>query len=233
MKKAWKNVCIIPARGGSKRVPKKNIINFCGKPLMVHGIEAAQKSKLFDDDIYVSSDSEEILSVARKYGAKTIRRPDEISGDKANLEDATLHLLDVLKPKKFDYLCMIMPASPLLDADDLKKSFAELVANRSWSNCSMSVVKYPHYPFWALQEKNGYISFFFKKYLVDSKLLPKDIYCPIAPIRWVEVDNFLKEKKFYGKKLSKFVMPLEKSADIDTYEDIEFARRLYKLIRIK
>ncbi len=224
-----KNVCIIPARGGSKRIPKKNIIDFCGKPLMVHSIIAAQNSGLFGDDIYVSSDSEEILDVALKYGAKAIRRPDAISGDKANLEDATLDLLKQLEPKKFDYLCMMMPASPLVDGDDLKKSYKELIANKAKSNCSMSVVKYPHYPFWALQEKKGYISFFFKKYLIDSKLLPKDIYCPIAAIRWVEVNNFKKEKKFYGKKLMKFVMPFEKSADIDTYEDIEFAEKLYKL----
>ncbi|MDO8493067.1 MAG: acylneuraminate cytidylyltransferase family protein [bacterium] len=227
-----KNVCIIPARGGSKRIPLKNIIDFAGKPLMVHSIEAAQKSGLFGDDIYVSSDSEQILDVAVKYGAKPLRRPDAISGDKANLEDATLDLLKQLAPKKFDHLCMMMPASPLVEGDDLKQSYKELMANKK-SNCSMSVVKYPHYPFWALQEKKGFISFFFKKYLIDSKLLPKDIYCPIAAIRWVEVKNFLKEKKFYGKKLSKFVMPFEKSADIDTYEDIEFAEKLYKLMKMK
>jgi len=224
-----KNICIIPARGGSKRVPLKNIINFCGKPLMAHNIEAAKKSGLFGEDIYVSSDSKKILEIAVKYGAKAIERPKEISGDKATLEQATLHLLKALAPKKFDYLCMSMPASPLVDENDFKKSYKELMKNRSWSNCSMSVVKYPHYPFWALQEKNGYISFFFKKYLIDSKLLPKDIYCPIAPIRWVEVKNFMKEKKFYGAKLSKFVMPFEKSADIDTFEDIEFAEKFYKL----
>src|SRR5438105_3193487 len=87
------NICIIPARGGSKRISKKNIVPFHGKPMLVWTIEAAKKSGLFGSEIYVSSDSPEILKVAEKYGAKTIRRPANISGDKATLEQAALHLL--------------------------------------------------------------------------------------------------------------------------------------------
>ena len=89
-----KNICIIPARGGSKRVPKKNIIDFHGHPMIAYTIEAAQRSGLFGKHIYVSSDSEEILAVADSYkGVQKILRPAAISGDTARLEDAALHLL--------------------------------------------------------------------------------------------------------------------------------------------
>ncbi|MFA6393938.1 MAG: acylneuraminate cytidylyltransferase family protein [Patescibacteria group bacterium] len=222
------NVCLIPARGGSKRIFKKNLIDFHGKPLIAYTIEAALKSKLFGNDIYVSSDSEEILKIADQLGVKSIRRPAKISGDNASLEDVTLHLLGNLE-KEVKYLCLLMPNCPLRSALDIKDSFKQLVKSRA--QCLMSVVSYYWLnPFWAMQEKNGNIKMFFgKKYLVDSKKLPKNVYCPTGVVRWVRASNFVKEKKYYGKNLIKYEIPFERSADIDEYTDLELARRLIKL----
>ncbi|MBI3046056.1 MAG: acylneuraminate cytidylyltransferase family protein [Candidatus Harrisonbacteria bacterium] len=223
-----KNICLIPARGGSKRIPKKNIVDFHGKPMIAHTIEAAIKSGLFGDSIYISSDSEEILNAADSYkGVKKILRPAEISGDKASLEDVTAHLLKNVKTK-FDYLCLLMPNCPLRNSEDVKKSYE--ILRKLKKNCLMSVVDYYWlYPFWALEEKNGRLDFFFgKKYLVDSKKLPK-VYCPSGAVRWVKVANFLKEKKYYGKDLGKYVIPFERSVDIDTFEDLELAKKLFKI----
>ena len=233
-----KNICIIPARGGSKRVPNKNIIDLGGKPLIAHTIEAAIHSGLFGNNIYVSSDSEKILKVADKYpGVQKIKRPKNISGDKASLVDAVLHLLKNTGSKnddgKFDNLCMLPANCPLRNALDIKN--AHLTFGKTGTNTLMSVVAYHwFYPFWALQEKDAHLDFYFgKKYLKDSKLLPKNIYCPIGAIYWVKIANFLREKKFYGKDLVKYEIPFERSVDIDTFEDLEMARKFYRLSKMK
>lgn len=225
-----KDICLIPARGGSKRIPKKNIVDFHGKPMLAYTIEAAQRSGLFGEHIYVSSDSEEILKVASSHGAKVVRRPAEFSGDTASLEDVTQHILREVGQTTFENLCLLMPNCPLRIGEDVIASHARFV--ESEANCLMSVLKYEWlYPFWALHEQDGKLDFFFgKKYLVDSKLLPRDIYCPSGAIRWVKIKNFLKENKYYGKDLAKYVLQFERGADVDTYEDLELARKLYPLV---
>ena len=224
-----KNICLIPARGGSKRIPRKNILPFHGKPMIAYTIEAAKKSGLFGKHIYVSSDSDEILKIAAKYGALTVKRPASISGDKAGLETAVLHLLEEAGVSNFDNLCMLMPNCPLRTAADVKAAYKEFI--KSKASCLMSVVAYGWlYPFWTLQEKAGILKMFpDKKYFVDSKLLPQNIYCPTGAVRWVQIPKFLKHKTFYGKDLAKYIIPFERSADIDTFEDLNLAKKLYKI----
>jgi N-acylneuraminate cytidylyltransferase len=124
---------------------------------------------------------------------------------------------------------MLMPNCPLRNEVDIKESFKLIVDKKV--NTLMSVIDYYWlYPFWALEEKNGCLDLFFgKKYLIDSKKLPK-VYCPSGAVRWVKVDNFLKEKKYYGKDLAKYVIPFERSVDIDNFEDLELAKKLYKIV---
>ena len=225
------NICIIPARGGSKRIPKKNIIDFHGKPLIAYTIEAAINSGLFKDNIYISSDSRDILKVTDGYkGVKAIKRPKNISGDRAVLQDAVIHLLNNINAKNSDYLCMLQPNCPLRFGDDIRESYK--IIKKGNANCLVSVVDYCWLkPFWAVQEKNGKLDFFFgRKYLVDSKKLPQNIYCPSGAVIWVKISNFLIEKKFYGKNLVKYEIPFERGVDIDTYKDLELARKLYKII---
>ena len=225
-----KNICIIPARGGSKRIPKKNIIDFYGKPMIAYTIKAAIQCGLFGDDIYVSSDSREILNTAASCGnIQKVVRPKEISGDNATLEDASIHLLEYVKPKKFDYLCLLMPNCPLRTSEDIIASYK--IIRRAKANCLMSVIDYHWlHPFWALQEKNNCIDLFFdKKYMIDSKKLPKDIYCPSGAVRWVDAGNFGKEKAFYGENLVKYEIPFVRGADIDTYKDLKLAKEFYGL----
>jgi CMP-N-acetylneuraminic acid synthetase len=224
-----KNICIIPARGGSKRIPNTNIVDFHGKPMLAYTIEAAIKSGLFGQEIYVSSDSEKILKIAKRYKVKTIKRPAAISGDKAGLESAVLHLLENAGANRFDNLCLMMPNCPLRSSVDVRNSYKSFL--KSKASTLMSVVAYEWlYPFWALQEKNEVLKpFFSKKYFIDSKLLPKDIYCPTGAVRWVNIKKFLKHKTFYGKDLAKYVIPFERSADIDTFADLELAKKLFRI----
>ena len=125
---------------------------------------------------------------------------------------------------------MLLPNCPLRTAEDICKSYELITQNKA--TCIMSVVKYHWlYPFWALQEKNGRLhKVFGNKFFKDSWRLPQEVYCPSGAVRWVKVKNFLKEKSFYGRGLIKFEVPFERSADIDTYEDLELAKKLYKLI---
>jgi N-acylneuraminate cytidylyltransferase len=228
-----KNICIIPARGGSKRVPDKNVMEFGGKPMIAHTIEAAIDSGLFGEHIYISSDSEKILNVADKYpGVKKIVRPDELATDTASHIDAILHALKYIEEKnpkeKFDTFCMLGANCPLRNSADIKQGYETY--NKSGAKNLMSVVAYHWlYPFWALEEKNERLDFYFgKEYLKDSKLLPKDIYCPIGALYFLNIENFKTEKKFYSDDLAKYEIPFERSVDIDTPEDLELARKFYE-----
>ncbi len=225
-----RNICIIPARGGSKRIPKKNIIDFHGKPLIKYTIEAAIRSKLFGGNIYISSDSEDILAVARTYskkGVRTLLRPAEISGDDASLEEAALHLLRSI-PGSFDILCLLMPNFPLRNAKDVRGSYETFV--KSGASYLMTVTDYQWLnPFWAMAEKKGRIRFFFgEKYIIDSKKLPK-VYAQADAVRFVKVPIFLKDKTFFGKDMVKYEIPFERSIEIDDVKGLELAEKLHNI----
>ena len=122
------NIAIIPARGGSRRIPGKNIRDFMGKPIIAYSIEAARKSNLFDH-IIVSTDSAEITAVAKAYRAQVLKRPDHLAGDHPGTQEVMQHALEVLDsgdhPIKPDRVCCIYPCAPMLDYRDLQ--LAELM----------------------------------------------------------------------------------------------------------
>ncbi len=110
-------VTIIPARGGSKGIPRKNLIDFAGRPLLWWSVDQALKSTSVDA-VYVTSDSDEILDAARSWGARPIRRPDELSGDTASSESALLHALDTIGGEP-DAVVFLQPTSPLRKPGDI------------------------------------------------------------------------------------------------------------------
>ena len=125
---AGKNiVAIIPARGGSKGIPKKNIIDFCGKPLIAWSIQNAIQSELVQD-VHVSSDSDEILEVSKAYGAKVIKRPSELALDTTPSELALIHALEHIEPlhKNVDLIVFLQVTSPLRLAEDIDTSIRML-----------------------------------------------------------------------------------------------------------
>lgn len=116
-------VALIAARGGSKGIPRKNLISFCGKPLLVWSIESAMGAKLIES-VWVTSDDDEILAVAERHGAKGIRRPSEFASDTATSEVAWLHALDFLRTKGIepDVVVAIQPTSPLRECSDVDRA---------------------------------------------------------------------------------------------------------------
>jgi len=116
-------VAIIPARGGSKGVPNKNIMNFCGKPLIAWTIEHCSQSK-YIDEVWVSSDSKEILDISEKYGAKIIQRPSNISDDLASSESAWIHAVEFIEGNnKIDLVFAPQVTSPLREVQDIDNAF--------------------------------------------------------------------------------------------------------------
>jgi CMP-N,N'-diacetyllegionaminic acid synthase len=121
-------IAIIPARGGSKGIPNKNIINFCGKPLIAWTIEQCIKAEDVNE-VWVSSDDDDILDIAKQYGAKTIKRPCDISGDTATSESAWLHAIDFLQQKNIPLDVILAPqvTSPLRETIDINNAISKFV----------------------------------------------------------------------------------------------------------
>ena len=128
--------CIILARGGSKRIPRKNIMQFCGKPLIAWSIEQAKASQ-YIEDVYVSSDDEEILKVSKKYGAKTIERPYELATDSSLSEDALLHALDYMGDPSI--VVFLQPTSPVREAKDIDNALERFMGREVDSLFSISI----------------------------------------------------------------------------------------------
>ena len=117
------DLCIIPARGGSKRIKKKNIKDFCGKPIIYYPINAALKSESFQK-VIVSTDDNQIAEIAMHYGAEVpFQRPNNISGDRSSTLEVIRHAIDFYKSKfLLDNICCLYPTSPFINSDDLKKA---------------------------------------------------------------------------------------------------------------
>lgn len=129
MKKDLNIICIIPARGGSKGIPNKNVIDVAGQPLVAWSIKQALNSKYINNKVFVSSDSDKILSLSKKYGAKTIKRPDDISDDKASSESAIFHAIFEIEKNynSIDLVVFLQATSPLRETKDIDNAIKELL----------------------------------------------------------------------------------------------------------
>ena len=160
-----RTIAIIPARGGSKRIPKKNIQNFCGIPILSYSIKAALSSDIFDE-VMVSTDSEEIAEIAQKYGAVVpFMRSYENSGDYATTEDVIIEVINQYSEigKKYDYACCIYPTAPFVDKDILIKSIKKM--EKYEPSVIIPVVKFSYPPQRSLViDDTGYAKFKYPQY---------------------------------------------------------------------
>ena len=221
-------LCIIPARGGSKRIPRKNVVSLCGKPVIAYTIEAAKNSGLFED-IVVSTEDTEIASVSEKCGATVLERIPELASDKARVIDVCL---DVVKQyekngKQFDYVCILLPTSPLRIPRDITGAFKKLT--ESDGNAVMAITNYETPPFWALNEEGGFLKLFFgEKYNLRSQDLP-EVYVDNGAVYIFRTETLKKEKNFYCSKLVGYKMPRERSLDIDEEISLKIAEYFLKV----
>jgi CMP-N-acetylneuraminic acid synthetase len=229
------NVCIavIPARGGSKRIPKKNVRELGGKPLLAYAVEAALQSGLFQR-VVVSTDSHEIAEVAGRYGGEVpfLRCPG-LSDDHVPVSAATADTLRRLDPEGniFEYVCQLMPNCPFRIATDIVDSFRQLVETRADSQ--LSVVRYGwQNPWWAMRRGEGFIlePLFREAIKARSQDLP-DLFCPTGAVWWARTDVLRREGTYHVPGRTGWEIPWARGLDIDTVEDWALAEALVEIGR--
>ncbi|HIP20811.1 MAG TPA: pseudaminic acid cytidylyltransferase [Sulfurimonas sp.] len=223
-------VAIIPARGGSKRIPRKNIKDFYGKPLIAYSIEVALKSKLFDK-VIVSTDDEEIATIAKKYGAKVpFLRPKELSDDFTGTQDVINHALEYLKKNNeaYDYVCTIYATAPLLQEKYLIEGFEKLKASTAVNAFSATSMPFPIQRTFYL-DKDGRSKMFTPEYFNTRSQDLKEAYQDAGQFYWKKTGKLSKENMF-GSDSIPIILPRYLVQDIDTVEDWERAVLMYKVI---
>jgi N-acylneuraminate cytidylyltransferase len=227
------NIAIIPARGGSKRIPKKNIIDFDGKPMIAWTIEAAKKSNMFTK-ILVSTDCEDIANVSRDFGAEVPFLRQSFADDNSPVSLATISALkDAEDYWKIDFDCVaqLMPNCPLRNEKDIV-SAVNIFKNEN-RDFQISCFKFEWMnPWWAfkLNDDSSHEYIFPDKVKKRSQDLD-DLFCPTGSI-WIALSEKLKNSKtFYGQGHKFQPMSWISATDIDNYEDLDFAKALKQAIK--
>jgi CMP-N-acetylneuraminic acid synthetase len=230
---AGKVICIIPARGGSKRLPRKNIVLLEGKPLLAYAIEEALKSKVFDM-VCVSSEDDEILEVARAYGAHlTLKRSQELAADTAQVKHVCKHLLEHFAAQGSAYpeFAVLLTTNPFRTSEDIKAAYE--IFKREDANYVMSLVRYSHPPQRAVCVTNGYVKpYFGLNYMKQTQFL-ETLYRHDGSVIFGKTEVFLQEGEFYGAKVVPYFIPAERSVDIDSPLDLAWAEFLVSYYGLK
>lgn len=212
-------VALIPARGGSKRLPRKNILDFHGKPMMAYTIEAAIESALFDD-VVVSTEDDEIAAIAMQCGASVDKRAPDLASDLATVKDVCLQYL---KYHSIKTLVVLYATAPLRNAADIR-SVVELLSDDCDFAMATARCDWPVHQ--TLKFNSGRVEPLFPD-LVDRRFDEIETYCIDNGSTYaVHVDAFVEQKTFYGDSLKAYLMPSARSIDIDTPED--YYRALYE-----
>jgi len=226
-----KCVAIIPARGGSKRIPQKNIKDFYGKPLIAYSIEVALSSKLFDS-VIVSTDDKEIATVAKKYGADVpFLRPKALADDFTGTEDVITHALDYLKEKGevYDYACTIYATAPLLQANYLIEGFEKLKDSDAVNAFSATSMPFPIQRTFKLNSEGRCEMFTPQHYETRSQDL-EEAYQDAGQFYWRDL-NGVSEEIMFGKDSIPVILPRYLVQDIDTLEDWKRVEIMYEIIK--
>jgi pseudaminic acid cytidylyltransferase len=220
------NIAIIPARGGSKRIPKKNIKDFCGKPIITYSIDAVLKCGLFDE-VMVSTDDEEIAEVAKKHGAKIpFYRSKKTSDDFAILNDVINEVLDYYRNdrKEFDYGCCILPTAPFVTTKNLKETFDMLVKNDFDSVRPIVKFSYPIQRAFKLLPNNNIQMFNPEHFKTRSQDL-EPAYHDAGQFYW-----FKTHKTLSGTFKGGMIISETEAQDIDTLDDWKIAELKMQMI---
>ncbi|MDY0129034.1 MAG: acylneuraminate cytidylyltransferase family protein [Methanosarcina vacuolata] len=221
-----KIIAIIPARGGSKGVPQKNIRNLAEKPLIAYSIEAGTASK-YIDMVAVSTEDQEITTISEKYGAEVVKRPDSLAQDDSPTIDAVFHVIESLniQNEKLTIVVLLQPTSPLRNSQDIDSAIKLFLINDCDSVISVS--EYQHSPYWAYKIDDKYLKpLFDNNYLkMRRQDLPKS-YMPNGAI-YISTVGFLQEcKSFNSSRTLPYMMPAIRSVDIDTEFDFILAESI-------
>ena len=224
-------LAIIPARGGSKRIPRKNVKEMFGKPLIVYSIEAAKQSKLFER-VLVTTDCPEIASVAEAAGAEIpFLRDRNLADDITPVSAATVDMISKLDPsgEQYGYICQLMANCPLRDSGDIVDSYQQFIASQP--PAQISVVRFGcQNPWWAMQRSPDFVlePLFPKAMQSRSQDLP-DLFCPTGAIWWAQAHVLRRSGTFHVPHRTGWEISWEHGIDIDTDADWRMANLLMGL----
>jgi N-acylneuraminate cytidylyltransferase len=213
-------VAVIPARGGSKRIPRKNIRKFGGKPMIAHSIDCALQGRLFDR-VIVSTDDEEIAAVAREVGAEVpFMRPPELSDDHAATIPVIAHAVEWLRSNGADptAVCCIYATAPFIDPDDLRKGWAVLAAGPWQYVFSATTFGYPIFRSFQRHPDGGLQMFFPEHFATRSQDLPEAMH-DAGQFYWGQPHAWLGHLKLFEKWSTTVEIPRWRVQDIDTLDD--------------
>ncbi|OGH84942.1 MAG: pseudaminic acid cytidylyltransferase [Candidatus Magasanikbacteria bacterium RIFOXYC12_FULL_33_11] len=224
------NIAIITARGGSKRIPKKNIRSFLGKPIIAYSIEVALKSGIFDE-VMVSTDSEEIADIAISYGAKVpFFRSEKNSDDYSTTSDVIEEVLLKYKElgKEFQYFCCLYSTAPFVTIEKIKEAFDMLKSNIF--DAVFPVVKFGYAIQRALKIDDNFIKMIYPENIDKRSQDLSPAYHDCGQFYFMKTDVFLKQKKMFVEKSAALIMGEMETQDIDNEDDWKIAELKYKIL---
>lgn len=227
---AKKILAIIPARGGSKGIPKKNIVPLAGRPLIAWTIEAALKSK-YIDKVIVSSDSDEILSIGKQYGAQSIKRPAYLATDKAAPEPLVFQVMDWLKEKenyKPDIIVYLQPTSPLRDTKEIDRALETFFRKNCTALISTYELEKKYLKTFILNNKGFLRGSVNNKYPFMNRQKLPSIYMPDGAIYIITKSAFAKTGQLFSDKTIPYFMGPGKNTDIDSMNDLKKVEKIIK-----
>jgi CMP-N-acetylneuraminic acid synthetase len=223
-------LCVVPARGGSNRLPRKNILEMDGEPMIAYTIRAAQEIGIFDE-VYVATDDEETADIAREYGATVpYLMPDELCGDKVPSHQPAQHLAESLAEEgsKYETLVLLQPTSPLRIPADITDGINKYESGDYNFVVSVTHID-PHYFHWAVEEgdEEYWQMHFGDEYMKERPLLP-DKYRPNGSVKIAHLPSLRDEGNFFGDKCGAFETPRQRSIHVGTKFEFDAAEGLLK-----
>lgn len=224
-----KNLCIIPARGGSKRIPRKNIKPFMGKPIIAYSIEAALKSSLFDE-VMVSTDDEEFAEVARQYGASVpFMRSAETANDYATTVDVLLEVIREYEKqnKTFDFLCCLYSTAPFVTSEKLQSAYHDMI--EGGYDSTYTIVEYSYPIQRSLRIKDCKVSMMWPEYAKSRSQDLEKSYHDAGQFYFTDINKMKERQALKGDNTLGFVLSELDVQDLDTMTDWKLAEMKFKI----
>jgi pseudaminic acid cytidylyltransferase len=226
------NICVIPARGGSKRIPRKNIKEFNGKPIIAYSIEAALKSNCFDQ-VIVSTDDDEIAEVAKKYGAQVpFLRPGELSNDYAGTIPVIKHAIEWMEDNKnsVENVCCLYATAPFIRPQIISQAYQQLNNSKVGYCFSVTSFVFPIQRAIKIVEKNK-VSMFYPEYFNTRSQDLEEAYHDAGQFYWGKAQAFKDELPVFTEVATPYILPRYLVQDIDTPEDWIRAEAMYRALQ--
>lgn len=227
-----KTIAVIPARGGSKRIPRKNIKPFCGKPMIAYSIEVAIRAGIFDE-IIVSTDDEEIADVAKNAGASVpFMRPKELSDDFTATGAVVEHAIKFLQARgdRIKFVCTIYATAPLIDEFYIKLGLEKLRASNAKNAFSCTSMPFPIWRTFKIA-KDGRCEMFWRENFAKRSQDLEEAYQDAGQFYWTNLDAPSSDEIFFGRDSIAIVLPRHLVQDIDTPQDWIRAEFLYEAVQ--